>query len=74
MPYWPYSQAWPWGLLLYLSAVLLVLVTGIWGAKLTWSARLPAAHTIAVGTVCWGVALLVAEALPRIGYAARGAI
>lgn len=66
MPYWPYANAWSWGLLSYLSAVLLVVVTGIWGAKLTWDERLPAAHTVAVGTVLWGLGLLAAEAVPRI--------
>lgn len=69
LPYWPYSHAWSWGLLLYVSSILLVVVTGIWGAKLTWDARLPAAHTVAVGTVIWGLGLLAAEAVPRIMYA-----
>lgn len=69
MPYWPYANAWSWGLVLYLSAVVLVLITGIWGAKLTWDARLPAAHTVAVGIVLWGFGLIAAEAVPRIGYA-----
>jgi hypothetical protein len=68
MPYWPYAHGWSWGLLLYLAAVVLVVVTGIWGAKLTWDARLPAAHTVAVGTVIWGLGLLAAETVPRIGY------
>jgi len=68
MPYWPYPHAWSWGLLLYASAVVLIVVTGIWGAKLTWDARLPAAHTVAVATVIWGLGLLAAEAVPLIGY------
>jgi hypothetical protein len=68
MPYWPYSHAWSWGLLLYASAIVLLVVTGIWGAKLTWDARLPAAHTVAVGTVIWGLGLLAVETLPRIWY------
>ncbi len=66
MPYWPYALGWSWGLLLYVSAVALVVVTGIWGAKLTWDARLPAAHTVAVCTVFWGLGLLAVEAVPRI--------
>jgi hypothetical protein len=68
MPYWPYSHAWSWGLLLYLCAVELIVVTGIWGAKLTWDAHLPAAHTVAVGTVIWGLGLIAAETVPRIAY------
>jgi hypothetical protein len=74
MPYWPYANAWSWGLLAYLCVVELIVVTGIWGAKLTWDARLPAAHTVAVGTVCWGLALLASETVPRIAYAASRAV
>jgi len=69
MPYWPYSHAWSWGLLFYFSAVMLVMVAGIWGAKLTWDARLPAAHTLAIGTIVWSLGLLASEAVPRIVYA-----
>ena len=68
MPYWPYSHAWSWGLLLYLAAVELIVVTGIWGAKLTWDAHLPAAHTVAIGTVIWGLGLIVWETAPRLAY------
>lgn len=69
MPYWPYAHAWSWGLLFYFSAVMLVLVAGVWGAKLTWDARLPAAHTLAIGTIVWSLVLLASEAVPRIAYA-----
>jgi hypothetical protein len=69
MPYWPYAHAWSWGLLFYFFAVMLVVIAGIWSAKLTWDARLPAAHTLAVGTIVWGLGLLAAEAVPRIVYA-----
>ena len=68
LPHWPYAHAWSWGLILYLSAVALLLVTGVWGAKLTWDERLPAAHTVAVGIVLWSFGLLAAEAVPRIAY------
>lgn len=69
MPHWPYAHAWSWGLLVYFAAVMLVVVTGIWSAKLTWDERLPAAHTVALGVVMWGVGLLAAETVPRIAYA-----
>ena len=68
MPYWPYAHGWSWGLVWYLSAIVLNLVAGIWGAKLTWDERLPAAHTVAVGIVLWGVGLLAAETVPRIAF------
>ena len=66
MPYWPYAHGWSWGLVVYLVAIAINLVAGIWGAKLTWDERLPAAHTISVGIVLWGIGLLAAETVPRI--------
>ena len=66
MPYWPYAHGWSWGLIVYLAAIAINLIAGIWGAKLTWDERLPAAHTIAVAIVLWGVGLLAAETVPRI--------
>jgi len=67
MPYWPYTTSGPWSLGLYLSAVILVIVTGIWGSKLTWDARLARAHTVAIVTTMWGLILVAAVVLPRIG-------
>ena len=69
LPYWPYANSCSWGLGLYLTAVTLVIITGIWGAKLTWDARLGRSHSAAIAVVLWGVALVAAEVLPRIGYA-----
>jgi len=67
MPYWPYTTAGPWSLGLYLSAVILVIVTGIWGSKLTWDARLARAHTVAIVTIMWGLVLVAAVVLPKMG-------
>lgn len=69
MPYWPYAHAWSWGLLAYFAVIMLLVVTGIWSAKLTWDERLPAAHTVALGVVMWSFGLIAAEAVPRIIYA-----
>ena len=69
MPYWPYANGCSWGLLLYLFAVTTVIVAGVWGTLLTWSARLRVAHTVALAIVLWGLTLATAEVLPRIGYA-----
>lgn len=69
LPYWPYANSCSWGLGLYLIAVTLVIITGIWGTKLTWDARLGRSHAAAIAVVLWGVALVAAEVLPRIGYA-----
>jgi hypothetical protein len=44
-----------------------VIVTGIWGSKLTWDARLARAHTIAIVTIMWGLILVAAVVLPKMG-------
>jgi hypothetical protein len=64
MAFWPYPKTYLWGLLLYLFCLGLVLVSGVWGARLSWEARLGASHTIALGSVVWAVTLVAAETLP----------
>ena len=63
MSFWPYPKTYLWGLVAYLLCLAMVLVTGIWGARLTWEARLGAAHTVALATVLWAVTLGTAETL-----------
>jgi heme A synthase len=46
-----------------------VVVTGVWGAKLAWDMELGAAHTLAICIIFWGLTLIAAEVLPRVGYA-----
>jgi hypothetical protein len=69
MPFWPYAKAYSWGLLLYMFAVAMVIVAGVWSARLTWITRLAVAHTLALTIVFWGLTLATVETLPRIGYA-----
>jgi hypothetical protein len=66
LAFWPYPKTYMWGLIFYLFSLALVVVTGIWGARLSWEARLGAAHTVAVGTVLWAVTLVATETLPPI--------
>jgi hypothetical protein len=65
---WPYARACGVGLLVYLLAVATVLVTGFWGAMVSWRGRLASAHVIALSTILWGLALGAHEILPRTGY------
>ena len=68
MPFWPVRTGgrggwwctWP------PSRSTSSLVSGVRSS--TWDERLPAAHTIAVGIVLWGVGLLAAETVPRLPY------
>ena len=69
LPQWPYARDCGGWLILYLVAVGMVVIAGIWGARLTWDGRLGYAHIIALGTVLWGLTLTSQEVLPRIGYA-----
>jgi len=69
MPFWPYPKACAWWLLFYLFAVAVLVVAGVWAARLTWVTRLGVAHMLALGVVFWGITLAADETLPPIGYA-----
>jgi len=69
LPGWPYDRDCGWWLLLYLSAVSLVVIAGLWGARVSWTGRIGWAHALAVTTIIWGLALTAHEVLPRVGYA-----
>ena len=69
LPYWPYEKACGWWLGLYMAAVAIVVVAGIWASRVSWKSRLGFAHVIAVSTIIWGLALTAQEVLPRVGYA-----
>ena len=67
---WPYPHACGLGLLQYLGAVAMVMVTGTWIAVISWSRRHAAGHILALLLILWGIALVTYEILPRVGYAA----
>jgi hypothetical protein len=69
LPYWPYDRACGSWLLLYMVAVALALVAGMWGARVSWKSRYGFAHVIAICTIIWGLALTAEQVLPRVGYA-----
>jgi hypothetical protein len=69
LPEWPYDRACGSWLMLYLSAVSLVMIAGLWGARVSWRGRIGWAHVLAVITIIWGLALTAHEVLPRVGYA-----
>ena len=66
---------WPYGVCgiplgVYLLAVVLVLLSGLWAAFSAWQARLGFAHILAILVVFAGAALAADQILPRVGYAA----
>lgn len=71
MTQWPYAHACGGPLLLYTLAAAAVVVTGVWGGMATWRSRLAAAHVLSLVVTGWGIGLVAAVVLPRIGYAAE---
>ena len=69
MPLWPYPKGCGVGLLSYLTAAGVVVLAGVWAAISTWHRRRAIGHVLAILVLIWGLALMAAEVLPRIGYA-----
>jgi hypothetical protein len=70
MTQWPYAHGCGGGLLLFTLAAGAVVVAGLWGAGASWRNRSAAAHVLSLVVTGWGIGLIAAVVLPRIGYAA----
>ena len=73
MTQWPYGHACGWGLLGYLALLTVVLAAACWGAIASWRSRSAVAHVMALGAVTLSSVLIVAQVLPRVGYAKQEA-
>ncbi|HSY83950.1 MAG TPA: hypothetical protein VK807_19465 [Gemmatimonadaceae bacterium] len=71
--FWPYGHACGFGLFTYLFAELLIIIGGLWTVAWTWRHRMVRGHAVAMVMVLWGIALVAAQVLPRVGYAAEAA-
>lgn len=69
MTQWPYAHACGFELGLYLAAVGMVIVTGVWGGSFAWKNRFVLAHIVSQGLIVWGLVLGAGQVLPRVGYA-----
>jgi len=69
MTQWPYGHSCGAGLAVYLLAVTAVLVVGVWASIQTWNAGLAVGHVLALGVALTGMALMLFQVLPRMGYA-----
>jgi len=67
--FWPYAARCGLGLLGYLAAVAMVIVSGVWSAVWTWRHRAARAHFLSLLIVLWGLVVAGIDVLPRIGYA-----
>ena len=73
MLFWPYYRSCGIGLVGYLAASIMVVVGGVWVVACTWIVRMARTHIAAMVIVIWGLALITAEVLPRVGYASHAA-
>ena len=68
MTQWPYANACGFGLFMYLGAAGVVVISGLWGALSSWNRRMGFAHVVSLLVTLWGIGLVTAVALPRMGY------
>lgn len=66
---WPFAKWCGTGLMLYLGATALGVVTSIWAIAASWQHRRGFAHLLGVVTLFSTLVLGALELLPRIGYA-----
>jgi hypothetical protein len=74
LPLWPYAHGCGSGLWLYLGAVAVTALSGVWAAFSAWHRRQGLAHLLALLAVAWGLVLGAREVLPRSGYARAAAV
>jgi hypothetical protein len=66
---WPYASACGFNLIMYLGAISVVTIAGLWSSISSWRRRLGVAHTLSLLVLLWGLLLAAREVLPRTGYA-----
>ena len=69
LDFWPYPRECGPGLFAFMGSAGVIVVGGLWAAVATWRGRLPGTHALAIVAMLWGMVLLAAETLPRVGYA-----
>lgn len=67
--FWPYARSCGFGLFAFLAAEGALVLGGLWTVAYTWRGRLAKTHALAMLVVLWGLVLLSAQVLPRVGYA-----
>jgi hypothetical protein len=66
---WPYPSACGFNLVMYLGAIGVVAIAGLWSAVSSWRRRLGLGHILSLLVLLWGLVLSAREVLPRTGYA-----
>jgi hypothetical protein len=65
---WPYPSACGLNLIVYLGAISVVTIAGLWSSISSWRRRMGVAHTLSLLVLLWGLVLAAREVLPRTGY------
>jgi hypothetical protein len=68
MNVWPYDRACGLGLGGYLAAAAAIVAGGLWATVGTWQRHAAKLHALALLATAWGVILITAQVLPRVGY------
>jgi hypothetical protein len=71
---WPYSHVCGLKLMFYMLGVTTLVVAGVWSAVAAWRHRQGWAHLLSLFLISWGLMLMAATVLPRVGYAGQEAI
>lgn len=66
---WPYASACGLNLIVYLGAIGVVVIAGLWSSISSWRRRMGLAHILSLMVLLWGLILGAREILPRSGYA-----
>ena len=71
--FWPYANGCGFGLISYLAALGVLLLTAGWALQAAWREHTALAYGLGLAVVVWGVALSLTQVLPRVGYARQAA-
>jgi hypothetical protein len=71
---WPYSHVCGLKLMFYMLGITTLVVAGVWSAVAAWRHRQGWAHLLSLLLISWGLMLMAATVLPRVGYAGQEAI
>lgn len=69
LTFWPYERSCGLGLSAYMTAQSVIIAGGVWTGIATWRGRFPRLHLLALLLTLWGITVVGAQVLPRIGYA-----
>jgi hypothetical protein len=67
--FWPYEVACGASLFGYLTALITLILGGVWAALGTWRYHMARSHALTLFIILWALGLVAVQILPRVGYA-----